>query len=311
MPGRRKRQVLLDTDISLGTPGAEIDDGAALIALFAAGVLDVKAITAVHGNVDAHLAMHNLQRLLSYLDQTGIPLGLGASRPLLGDNDWFAEWKAGYGRTPPWPAAVETTPAPRLIVETIRQNPHQISILAVGPLTNLAIALRLDPDIVTLVDSLIVMGGSFGSSDPEFNTRCDPEAAQIVLNAGWPIHMLGLEITRQIKYSREDFAALPRTNQALDLLRRQAPGWIDRVESQGWEQGGCSLHDAVALMALLDSSLFAWREASVSVNLTNTNARGSTTITASSEAGSPVRVAAECRVQPCSDMLWALLNGDS
>ena len=333
MAGGHQRRVLLDTDISLGTPGAEIDDGAALIALLAAveAVIvpdparepplhknalrnskpeppDLKAITTVHGNVGPELAMHNLRRLLSYLNRTDIPVGIGAARPLVGDKGWFDAWQTGYGRTPPWPGAEEIPPAASLIVQTIHENPG-LSILAIGPLTNLALALRMDPTIVSKVNGLFVMGGSFNNPAPEFNILCDPEAAQLVLNAGWPVRMLGLEMTRQIFFSRADFAALPQTNGALDLLRAQAPGWIDRVEGQGWEQGGCSLHDAVAVSAFLDESLFEWREVSVSVELMDPVARGRTSITAAEERRTAVRVAVSCDVERCFDGIWSLLNG--
>jgi inosine-uridine nucleoside N-ribohydrolase len=330
LAGGDRRRVLLDTDISLGTPGAEIDDGAALIALVAAeGAVMVpdparepplhdaipespliQAITTVHGNVGPELAMHNLRRLLSYLERTGIPVGLGAAQPLVGDKGWFDAWQMGYGRTPPWPAAEEIPAASELIVQTIHENPG-ISILAIGPLTNLALALRIDPTIVSKVGSLFVMGGSFeaaAAAGPEFNIRCDPQAAQLVLNGGWPLRMLGLELTQQIFFSRADFAALPQTNGALDLLRRQAPGWIDRVEGQGWEQGGCSLHDAVAVAAFLDESLFEWREVSVSVELMDPEARGRTSIVLAGEAGSVVRVAVGCDVEGCFGVIWGLLN---
>lgn len=308
MAESQKRRVLLDTDISLGTPGAEIDDGAALIALLSADSVEIEAITTVHGNVGAELAMHNLQRLLWYLDHSQIPLGLGAEEPLVGDKAWFDEWQSGYDRTPFWPSVNITPVAAGQIVETIRCNPQDITILALGPLTNLALALRVAPDIVPLVDSLFVMGGSFGGSDPEFNIRCDPEAADLVLNAGWPLRMLGLEVTRQVYFSREDFAALPQLDQARQLLRQQAPGWIDRVESQGWEQGGCALHDAVALVALLDEDLFEWREATVTVELGDSAARGRTMITTSQQPSSNLRVAMSCDVQACYDRIWSLLN---
>jgi inosine-uridine nucleoside N-ribohydrolase len=308
LAGSQKRRVLLDTDMSLGTPRAEIDDGAALIALSSVESVEIMAITTVHGNVDAELAMHNLQRLLWYMGRTNIALGMGAAQPLTGDKDWFDEWQAGYGRTPFWPVIDVCPPAAGLIVETIRSNPNAIPILAIGPLTNLAMALTVAPDIIPLVQSLIVMGGSFGSSEPEFNIRCDPEAAHLVLNAGWPVRMLGLEVTRQVFFSRGDFAALPPMDPARKLLRQQAPGWIDRVQSQGWEQGGCALHDAVALVALLDEALFEWREASVAVDLAESGTRGSTTITASPLSGSSVRVATNCDVQSCYDRIWSLLS---
>jgi inosine-uridine nucleoside N-ribohydrolase len=237
-----------------------------------------------------------------------IAVGIGAAQPLVGDKGWFDAWQMSYGRTPRWPGAEDIPPAANLIVKTIHENPG-ISILAIGPLTNLALALRMDPTIVSKVDGLFVMGGSFSNPIPEFNSRCDPEAAQLVLNAGWPVRMLGLELTRQIFFSRADFAALPQTNPALDLLRGQAPGWIDRVEGQGWEQGGCSLHDAVAVAAFLDESLFEWCEVYVSVELTDPKARGRTSIVLAEETGTVVRVAVGCDVEGCFERIWSLLNG--
>ena len=152
----------------------------------------------------------------------------------------------------------------------MRSQPGEISILAIGPLTNLALAIRLDPGIIPLTGRVIVMGGSFGMQEPspEFNVRCDPEAAQIVFSSGWDVHVLGLDITRRVHFSRHDFDCLPDENPAVALLRSQAPGWIDRMEVMGWDQDGCALHDAVAAAYLADETIFEIRETGVDVELT-------------------------------------------
>jgi len=209
---------------------------------------------------------------------TDIPVGIGAARPLIENKKWFAQWQAGYGSTTLWQIDHNLPSAANLLIDLVRASARKISILAIGPLTNIALALRLAPDITQKIKCVIAMGGSFGARIPmaEFNIHCDPEAAQIVFTSGLPVRLLGLEITKQIIFSREDFASLPDSNPALRLLKQQAPVWIDRVEQAGWESGGCALHDAVAATALLNEDMFQFREMGVSVELSKGKQRGVT-----------------------------------
>ncbi len=273
-----KKLVYIDTDISLGTPGAEIDDGAALIALLRNPQIKVIGIGSVHGNVQVNDASQNLLRLLSLLGITDIPVGIGAAQPLIENKKWFAQWQAGYGPTPFWQIDHHLLSAANLLINLARSSARRISVLAIGPLTNIALALHLAPDITQKIERVVALGGSFGALKPEaeFNIRCDPEAAQIVFSSGLPLRLLGLDITKQIIFPREDFISLPDTNLALRLLKQQAPGWIDRVEQAGWERDGCALHDAVAGSALLNEDIFQFREMGVSVELSNKKKRGIT-----------------------------------
>lgn len=298
--------IIFDTDIGLGTPGAEIDDGAALIFLLRAMGERVTAVTTTHGNTTLENALHNSRRLLAYLDRSDVPLGRGAAHGLIEAKAWFAEWQAGYGETPPWPDESPLPLAANLIIDTVRANPGQVTLIAVGPLTNLALAVRLAPDIVPLVRRVVTMGGSLTDKDnPEFNAHCDPEAAQIVLNAGWPLRLVGLEITNQVHFSRAEFAALPDDNPAVALLKAQADGWISRVESMGWGHGGCALHDALAVAAVFDESLFEWRETAVSVTLHPENQRGITR--AVPQKGGLVETAVSVDAARCHELIWNYL----
>jgi inosine-uridine nucleoside N-ribohydrolase len=244
--------------------------------------------------------------LLAYLERSDVPLGRGAAHGLVEAKAWFAEWQAGYGETPPWPDDGPLPLAANLIIDTVRANPGQVTLIAVGPLTNLALAVRLAPDIVPLVRRVVTMGGSLTDNDnPEFNAHCDPEAAQIVLNAGWPLRLVGLEITNQVHFSRAEFAALPDDQPALTLLKTQAEGWISRVESMGWGHGGCALHDALAVAAVLDDSLFEWQETAVSVTLHPENQRGITR--AVPQKRSLVETAVSVDVARCRELIWSYL----
>lgn len=312
--------IIFDTDMSLGTPGAEIDDGAALIFLLRAmgervtvgaelpntvGRVEV-VVTTTHGNTTVENVVHNSRRLLAYLERSDVPLGRGAAHGLIEEKAWFADWQAGYGETPAWPDESPLPLAATLIIDTVRANPGQVTLIAVGPLTNLALAVRLAPDIVPLVRQVVTMGGSLTDKDnPEFNARCDPEAAQVVLNAGWPLRLVGLEITNQVHFSRAEFAALPDNQPALTLLKTQAEGWISRVESMGWGHGGCALHDALAVAAVLDDSLFEWQETAVSVTLHPENQRGITR--AVPQKGSLVETAVAVDAARCHELIWNYL----
>jgi inosine-uridine nucleoside N-ribohydrolase len=302
-----KKLVYVDTDVGLGTPGAEIDDGAALIFLSRHPSVEMLGAGSVFGNVPVHDAALNLDRLLAWLEGEHIPLGLGAERPLLADMTWFESWQSAYGQTLPWDFRVPVERAANLMIRIIRDDPGQVSILSLGPMTNLALAVRLDPGIVPLTPEVIVMGGSFNSQNPtpEFNMRCDPEAAQIVFNAGWKVNLLGLDITRRVHFSRHDFASLPDGNPTVELLRSQAPGWIERMEAMGWEQDGCALHDAVAAAYLVDDTIFQTRESCVEVELADLGSRGVTRFSSAIEGQPIVRVVTDLDILKCRDLIWS------
>jgi inosine-uridine nucleoside N-ribohydrolase len=296
--------------VGLGTPGAEIDDGAALVFLLRHPRVDVLGAGSVFGNVPLQDATLNLDRLLTWLGGDHIPIGVGAERPLMADTQWFKPWQSAYGKTLPW----NTRPAPylaaNLLIQTIRKNPRQVSVLSLGPMTNLALAVRLDPGIIPLTREVIVMGGSFNTQSPapEFNAQCDPEAAQIVFNCGWNVHLLGLDITRRVHFSRRDFTSLKDGNPAVELLRTQAPGWIDRMEAMGWEQGGCALHDAMAVAYLVDDSIFRIQATGVAVELADPGLRGVTRFS-SARTGSPiVQVIIDLDSAMCRDLIWSHLS---
>lgn len=274
----KKKLVYVDTDISLGTPGAEIDDGAALIAILGQPQLQIGGIGTVHGNVPVMDANYNLARLLSLLHISHIPIGTGCSQPLIEDLSWFDEWQAQYGFTPNWPLAEDYIASANLLIKLAHSSEQKINILAIGPLTNIAVAIRLDPSILQKIENVFAMGCSLGNNNrnAEFNIHCDPEAAQIVFTSGASIVLFGLEITKQVVFSREDFESLPEDKAFLKLLKHQASGWITRVEKAGWEKGGCALHDAVAASAIVHPDFFHFNNINVAVELHNPKMRGTT-----------------------------------
>jgi len=305
-----KKIVYVDTDVSLGTPRAEIDDGAALIFLLGNPDMEVSGAGSIFGNVPLKDAALNLDRILTWLDADSVPVALGAAQSILADMSWFQDWQSAYGETLPWTPQPVNLLAANLIIHLVKTHPNEVSLLSLGPMTNLALAVRLHPEIISLTREIIVMGGSFNEQDPspEFNARCDPEAARIVFSAGWPVHTLGLDVTRRVHFSRREFSSLPDGNPAVELLRTQAPGWIERMEEMSWDQDGCALHDAVAAAYLVDSTMFQTQDTCVEVELSDPRLRGATRFSPASKDGPIVKVITDLDTEKCRDLIWSLLQ---
>jgi len=302
--------VYIDTDIGLGTPGAEIDDAAALMMLLDNPKILIAGISTIFGNVPVKDAAANLARFVEYFGRSDIPLGMGADRPLKGDLAWFAEWQKGYAKTPPYKGILPEIQASDLLIDCVLKYPGRLTLLALGPMTNIAIAVQKSPEIIAKVKAVIAMGGTFGkdSATPEFNIHCDPAAADIAIHAGWPITLLGLEVTRKAAFSRTEFTAIKSVNPAACLFKSQAKGWIDRVEMMGWEKGGCALHDAAAAAYLMDNSLFKAIQADVYISTQEGSTWGISSIKESRSSSGKIQVVNKMNVENCRDLIWKSIN---
>ena len=192
-------RIIIDTD-----PG--VDDALALLLAMRSPEVSIEAITPVAGNVPLDLTLPNALRIVEAAGRTSIPVAAGASGPLVRHlvTATYAHGRNGLaGAIFPTP----TTPPSRLnaaqmISEVVRRYPHEVTIVGIGPLTNVATALRADPELASLIPRIVIMGGSLsgGNITPaaEFNIYVDPEAAQIVFQAGIPLTMVGLDVTRKV-----------------------------------------------------------------------------------------------------------------
>ncbi len=299
--------IYVDSDVGLGTPGAEIDDAAALIMLLTSNRINLAGAGSVYGNVCCADALVNLSRLRSFFRREDVRLGRGADLPFVEDPSWFTEWHSQYQANLPFDVPAQLPTSAQLMIDLVRAQPGKVTLLSIGPLTNLALAARLEPDFISQVKEVIVMGGSHGADGepPEFNIRCDPEAAHIVFFAGWKLTMLGLNLTRRMVFKRQEFAELKGNHPATKLLKELAPIWIDRMEQMGWEEGGCALHDAVAVAYILDGSMFQNKEASVSVELLDKKTRGATRFSESDPSLPRTRLVMDVKVQLCHDLIWS------
>lgn len=196
----QKKKIIIDCD-----PG--YDDAVAILLAAGNPLIDVLAITTVAGNQTLEKVTRNALRIakLAHLDH--VPIAAGAARPLLRDQIVVAaniHGESGLDGTtlPEADYRVDCRHAAELIVETIMAEPEKsVTLVPIGPLTNIALAARLEPKIVDRVKEVVLMGGGFhiGNVKPmaEFNIENDPEAAHIVFEEKWPIVMVGLDLTYQ------------------------------------------------------------------------------------------------------------------
>lgn len=260
-PAKGPFRVIIDTD-----PG--VDDAFALLFAMHSPELKVEAITAVSGNVPLELTLPNALRMVEIAGRTDIPVAAGAKVPLLRRlvTATYAHGNNGLGgavfpepRTKP-----VDEPAAELISRIVRKYPNEVSLIPVGPLTNIATALTSDPGLAPLVRSITLMGGSLsgGNITPaaEFNIYVDPEAARIVFQSGIPITMVGLDVTRKTTLTEEHVRILQDAGTPVSLAAAKiARNAIDHTREQGFLVGP-NMHDSLAVATFLDPSIVTLKD---------------------------------------------------
>jgi inosine-uridine nucleoside N-ribohydrolase len=199
-----KTRVIIDCD-----PG--MDDAIAILTAFGSRLIDVEAITSVPGNVPSDVGARNAQRVLALIEKLDCPVAQGAASPLESElpRDPFSHGADGLAETNLPAPDVELDPrhGASVIVEAARKGGPPLTILALGPMTNLALALEMDPELPTRVGAVVAIAGAFGLNEwshrkatgdnpvSEWNVYVDPVAARRVLHAGFDLTMLGLDVT--------------------------------------------------------------------------------------------------------------------
>jgi len=270
------KKIIIDTD-----PG--IDDAMAILFALNSPELEVVGLTTIFGNVHTALATRNALRLVEFAGRGRIPVVHGAHRPLHIELEGVADYvhgTNGLGDVPhddPLGQAEECSAA-QFIVNTVMRQPGEITLIPIGPLTNLALALLLEPRIVDQVSEVIVMGGAAmvnGNVNPaaEANIWNDPHAADRVFTAGWPVTMVGLDVTEKIVMDEEYFASLrgSRTGAYIDAISQY---YLD-FHYQWHAVRSCHTHDPSAIAYAIDPSLFTARVGPIRV-VTEGIARGQT-----------------------------------
>jgi inosine-uridine nucleoside N-ribohydrolase len=270
-------RVIIDTD-----PG--VDDALALLLAMRSPELKIEAITAVAGNVPLELSLPNALRMVEIAGRTDIPVAVGAKTPLLRRlvTAAYAHGENGLGGAVfPEPKITPIAePAAKFISQIVRKYPGEITLITIGPLTNIATALTADAELARMIKSLVMMGGSLsgGNITPaaEFNVYVDPEAARIVFQSGIPITMVGLDVTRKTSLTDEHVRILEGgqnpVSQAAAKIARNA---INHNREQGFLVGP-NMHDSLAVAGFLDPSLLKFQDYYVDVETTGELTAGET-----------------------------------
>jgi len=270
-------RVIIDTD-----PG--VDDALALLLAMRSPELKIEGITPVAGNVPLDLTLPNALRMVEIAGRTDIPVAVGAKGPLVRRlvTAAYAHGENGLGGAvfPEPKIKPIAQPAAEFIRDVIRKYPGELTLIPIGPLTNIATALNLDSQLASMVRGIVLMGGSLsgGNITPaaEFNIYVDPEAARIVFQSGIPITMVGLDATRKTSLTEEHV----RTLEASQNPVSQAAGKIGRnAINHNREQGfliGPNMHDSLAVATFLDPSIVKLKEYYVDVETTGELTAGET-----------------------------------
>jgi purine nucleosidase len=280
--GQPLRRVVLDTDLAMGAPGSDIDDGFALALAVAEPTLDLELVTTTHGSTDVVTATRLTRELLGVLGRPDVPVVRGASGPLnpvlrRDDRDPAPEADPD--------ASGATGHAASELVSRVLAAPGEVTVVAVGPLTNVALALLLEPRFAEAVHEVVVMGGVYtGTTNVawmpgEFNFWSDPDAAEVVLRSGAPLRLVGLDVTRKVRLGRDDASWLTSAGGRFARIAGEATdAWITYQEQakpgEELEQGSCALHDPLAVAVVEHPELVTWRPAYVAVETAGRVTRG-------------------------------------
>jgi inosine-uridine nucleoside N-ribohydrolase len=274
--------VTLDTDI-----GDDIDDALALAFALQSPELDVRAVITVlqHRERRADLAW----KILELYGRTDVPVGMGAEQPLL---------------TPPRTGPVGQTAAlgpsdrmpdsrrqngVRLLIETCLNSREKITVLAYGPLTNIALALRSEPRLSQCIERIVLMNGVFFQSGIEYNTERDPEAAAVVFGSGLPVTTVGLDVTMQCRLSESDMRSIASSQLATVKFLHE----LIRIWQGGHAEHRPILHDPLAVGATISPDLIKTETGTVEVETRGVTDRTYGMTILRKSAGGPVRVASE------------------
>ncbi len=261
------KKIIIDTD-----PG--IDDAMAILFAFQSPEVEVVGLTSIFGNVTTGLATQNALRLVEWADHPHLPVAHGAERPLLlppGPVADFVHGADGLGNInlPPPRGQATALSAAQFMVNTVMAQPGEITLVAIGPLTNLALALRLEPRLAGAVAEVVIMGGAVtvgGNVTPaaEANIINDPHAADMVLTAPWPVTLVGLDVTLQTVMDDTYLADLEASGAMGRFIYRMSRFYRDfHLDFYGLP--GMHTHDPSAIAYLIDPTLFTTERGPVRV----------------------------------------------
>ena len=261
-------KVIIDTD-----PG--IDDALALMFALRSTELEILGITTVHGNVPVDRGTRNTHRVLDLMGRRDVPVAAGAAAPLLRElrTAEFVHGSDGLADLVTTEVQMELEPvaAPAFLVSALEAAQEPTTVVTLGPLTNLAIALAFAPHLVERIERIVAMGGAIrseGNATPaaEFNILVDPEAAAIVVRAGAPVTLVPLDVTMKTVFRGEWADRLRASEDPLERFVGGLASHATTIHREAYGMDGMALHDPLAMAVAIDPSLVSGRDVWVSVD---------------------------------------------
>ncbi len=278
------KRVIIDTD-----PG--IDDAAAILMALASPELEVVALTTIFGNSSVEVCTANARLVLEAAERSDIPVYMGAGKPLLrpANEGWASHIHGGDGLggvatgSPPT-GDLDRKHAALAIIEAVMAAPGEITVLVLGRMTNLALALSLEPGLASAMAEVVVMGGAVTvpgnvSGVATANLHEDPEAAAIVYRSGAPIVQVGLDVCNRVTVSPEQLEAIAGAGSAATRLLSEATGHLREAYIRTGRIGpedGVRYNDMPAIGYAIDPSLFTARPAYVEIETHSELTKGQT-----------------------------------
>lgn len=273
------RKIIIDTD-----PGQ--DDAVAILLALASPELEVLGITCVAGNVPLPLTSKNARVVCELAGRTDVPIYAGCDRPLARElvTAEYVHGKTGLdGIELPAPQMpLQEQHAVDFLIETLRDHPAgSVTLCPLGPLTNIATALRRAPDIAEKIAEIVLMGGAYfevGNTTPaaEFNIHVDPQAAEIVFTSGVPLVVMPLDVTHQALTTRARVEAFRNLGTRVGHAVASWTDFFERFDMAKYGSEGAPLHDPCVIAYLLKPDLFTGRHINVEIETTSELTMGMT-----------------------------------
>ncbi len=302
-----KLPIIIDTD-----PGC--DDAVAIIVATKHPLLDLKAITVTAGNHIIEKTAQNALKICSILGIDNVPVAAGMSGPMvreqvIADN---IHGETGLGNVDFGEPSIrlDNRHAVALIIETLVESNGDITFVAIGPLTNLAMAMRLEPKIIPKIKQIVLLGGSYklGNVTPaaEFNIYADPEAAHIVFTCGRPIVMIGLSITKRVLLKKEMATRIASIDNKTARFFANIMDFYTKTNKQIFGYDESPVYDPAAVVYLINPVIFKTKPMYVEIELKSEQSYGRTNCDFHGTLGRPAN--AEVVTDLDSEKFWEIIE---
>jgi len=287
------KKIILDTDPGIGALGADIDDGLAIIMALNSDKIEMLGMTIVNGNVTTEQGTINALNLLEIMNRPEINVYPGAINPIIQEmeeiRNTFSKilersgWKKGATVSS---STINLKPQSKhavdFIIEQANKYPKEITMVCIGPLTNLALAIRKEPSLPGLLKETVIMGGGWTqpldcyTSVAEFNMYCDPEAAKIVFHSVMPLYMTGFETAKKSMLKREHLNIIREFDTPVSrFIVEAAEPWLKFMKA-AFGIDYCYLPDPQAIALLINEKLFTLKDMYVDIETKGELTRGMT-----------------------------------